>query len=122
MDVVCFWPTNNSASATPLRFQANGKPTATMLYFPLSKQLSTLVANKKMRDLLLYRSEIEAEDGVYKDVFDGSAYKGLTPDLFENDLDIALSIFVEGSNPFKGGEVKMTIVNIIVLNLPPLER
>ena len=64
--------------------------------------------------------------GMLKDIFDGSVYKELKPNLFPNqsidDLDLAISLFIDRFAPFKGGSSKMTIVHIVFLSLPPNER
>ena len=68
----------------------------------------------------------EHSPGMLKDIFDGSVYKELKPSLFSNqsmdDLDLAVSLFIDGFAPFKGGNSKMTIVHIVFLSLPPNER
>lgn len=68
--------------STP-QFKPDGRPIATMAYFPFAKQLSTLVANDEFQEMLLNRAERDTpEEGVYADIFDGSVYKTMASTLF----------------------------------------
>ncbi|KAG2215776.1 hypothetical protein INT45_012494 [Circinella minor] len=61
------------------------------------------------------------EDGVREDIFDGNVYKK-QKSLFKGDMDIAISLYIDGFAPFNKGKTSMTIFNIILLNLSPKER
>ncbi|KAG2216539.1 hypothetical protein INT45_004230 [Circinella minor] len=97
-----------------------------MSYFPLARQLAYFIANNDIRSSLYQTMTQEHSPGMLKDIFDGSVYKELKPNLFPNqfidDLDLAVSLFIDGFAPFKGGNSKMTIVHIVFLSLPPNER
>lgn len=94
-----------------------------MAYFSLAKQLSELVANDDMHDLLMDCAEgEEREEGMDGDVLDGAVYKSMAPTLFKNKLDIALELFIDGFVPFEGGDARMTIVHVVIMNLPALKR
>ncbi|KAG2219652.1 hypothetical protein INT45_012353 [Circinella minor] len=68
----------------------------------------------------------EHSPGMLKDIFEGSVYKELKPNLLPNQsmdaLDLAISLFIDGFSPFNGGNSKITIVHIVFLSLPPNER
>ncbi|KAG2216785.1 hypothetical protein INT45_009672 [Circinella minor] len=97
-----------------------------MSYFPLARQLAYFIANNDIRSSLYQTMTQEHSPGMLKDIFDGSVYKELKPNLFPNqsmdDLDLAISLFIDGFAPFEGGSSKMTIVHIVFLSLPPNER
>ena len=93
-----------------------------MLYMPLAQQLAALIASDSKRERLMKLSNRESEEpGVQEDFFDGDVYKNRRS-LFKGDLDIAISLFIDGFTPFRKGKTSMTIFNIIILNLPPKER
>lgn len=90
-----------------------------MQYLPVAEQLASYLAHKHTREKLNHRSTVDAQPGVYKDIFDGAAIKGEKDWTAEN---IALSVYVDGFQPFIYSTVSMTIVLVIILNLPPTER
>ena len=105
-----------------VQFRPNGTPIKTMPYFPLAKQLSAFVADDNTRDLLLQTGQ-QTEEGIMTDIFDGSVYQACKQELFPTDMDIALSLFIDGFSAFKGSNnSKMTILHVVILSLPPLER
>lgn len=55
------------------------------------------------------------------DIFDGAAFREKRG-YFDADVNIALALFVDGFQPFKRSKVNLTIVHLLVLNLPPMER
>ncbi|KAG2217936.1 hypothetical protein INT45_004063 [Circinella minor] len=95
---------------------------STMLYMPLAEQIAALILNdtrrKKLMTLMDRKSE---EDGVREDIFDENMYKKQKR-LFKGDMDIAISLYIDGFAPFNKGKTSMTIFNIIILNLSPKER
>ncbi|KAG2223481.1 hypothetical protein INT45_001229, partial [Circinella minor] len=112
---------NDECSCGEQQFKSNGKPVETMSYFPLGRQLSNLIADKETREMI--QDVHEPEPGQMNDIFDGSVYKKLKSTIFQNEQDtIAISLFVDGFAPFKGGDAKMTIVHVVLLSLPPMER
>ena len=117
---------NHPCKCKEKQFNPNGKPIATMSYFPLARQLAYFIANNDIRSSLYQTMTQEHSPGMLKDIFDGSVYKELKPNLFPNqsmdDLDLAISLFIDGFASFKGGSSKMTIVHIVFLSLPPNER
>ncbi|KAG2215835.1 hypothetical protein INT45_002904 [Circinella minor] len=117
---------NHPCKCKEKQFSPNGKPIATMSYFLLARQLAYFIANNEIRSSLYQTMTQEHSPGMLKDIFDGSVYKELKPNLFPNqsmdDLDLAISLFIDGFASFKGGSSKMTIVHIVFLSLPPNER
>ena len=112
---------NDECSCGEQQFKSNGKPVETISYFPLARQLSNLIADTATREMIQDLHELEP--GQMNDIFDGSIYKKFKSTIFQNEQDtIAISLFVDGFAPFKGGEAKMTIVHVILLSLPPMER
>ena len=95
------------------------KPIATKSYLPIAKQLATYVAHKHNREKLRHGVDVDSQKEVYKDIFDGAAIKGLKD---WNEENIALSVYVDGFQPFIYSTVSMTIVLVIILSLPPTER
>ena len=93
-----------------------------MLYMPLAEQIAALISNDTRREKLMNLMERESEeDGVREDIFDGNVYKK-QKSLFKGDMDIAISLYIDGFAPFNKGKTSMTIFNIILLNLSPKER
>ena len=112
---------NDECSCGEQQFKSNGKPVETMSYFPLARQLSNLIADTATCEMI--QDLHEPEPGQMNDIFDGSIYKKFKLTIFQNEQDtIAISLFVDGFAPFKGGEAKMTIVHVVLLSLPPMER
>ena len=100
----------------------NLQAVSSMLYMPLAQQLAALIASDSKREHLMTLSNRESEEsGVQEDFFDGDVYK-TQRSLFNGDLDIAISLFIDGFTPFRMSKTNMTIFNIIILNLPPKER
>ena len=99
----------------------NKKPERTMIQLPLMDQLAALIKNEKTRGDLMYRAELPPQTaGVYKDVFDGNAYNELRDHgCFEGKLDIAIALYTDG---FIVKEQPLTIIHVIILNLPPSIR
>ena len=93
-----------------------------MPYFPLAKQLSAFVADDRTCALLSETPQ-ETEEGVLTDIFDGSVYQDRKHEIFPNVNDIAVSMFIDRFSAFKGSNnSKMTILHIVIMSLPPLER
>ena len=109
-----------------LQFKQNGNPIETMSYFPLSRQLAMFIADPYIRESIHEKVSHEADPGILTDIFNGSIYQSFKPTLFRNqsstNLDLAVSLFVDGFTPFKGGNSRLTIVHLVLLSLPPLER
>ena len=78
----------------------------TMSYFPLARQLASLIANKGVRENISHAVNFETEGGALMDIFNGSVYQSFKDTLFQNQspnqLDLAVSLFIDGSTPFKG--------------------
>ncbi|CAO3698411.1 unnamed protein product [Rhizopus microsporus] len=76
------------------------QPVSTMKIISIVGYLSNMLSNEETRSMLLYRSNREAKNNVYQDIFDGDIYKSLKQqNLFDNDLDITLALFVDDYNP-----------------------
>ncbi|KAI7848621.1 hypothetical protein BDC45DRAFT_574641 [Circinella umbellata] len=84
---------------------SNLQAVSTMLYMPLAEQIAALIANdmrqKKLMTLMNRESE---EEGVHEDIFDGNMYKK-QKSLFKKDLDIAISLYIDGFAPFNKGKI-----------------
>ncbi|KAG2216334.1 hypothetical protein INT45_005493, partial [Circinella minor] len=52
------------------------------------------------------------------DIFDGVSFNKHQERLFDSPLDISLSLFVDAFKPFKRTKISLTIVHLIILNLP----
>ncbi len=81
--------------------------------------------NANSRDKFLYRArkDAAAETEKFKDYYDGSAYKyAKTKNMFSNEYDIALSLYVDGFHRGQRGKESMTIVKAVNMNLAPAER
>ncbi|KAG2214747.1 hypothetical protein INT45_002986 [Circinella minor] len=103
--------------SNPNRLQA----VSTMLYMPLAEQIVALISNDMRREKVMNLMDHESEeDGVREDIFDGNVYKK-QKSLFKGDMDIAISLYIDGFAPFNKGKTSMTIFNIILLNLSPKE-
>ena len=95
---------------------------STTLYMPLAEQIAALISNDTRGEKLMTLMDRESEeDGVREDIFDGNMYKK-HKSLFKGDMDIAISLYIDGFAPFNKGKTSMTIFNIIILNLSPKER
>ena len=103
----------------------NTQAAATMDYLPLSEQLGAMLLSKEYRDMFQQTYEKEEDDIYYTDIFDGQQFKQ-HEHLFPGKFDTACALYVDGFSPFKkrglNGAVSMTIVHIIILNLPSSER
>ena len=87
------------------QFKPNGKPRMTMSYFPLARQLTSLVANGSIRKSISDAVKFDPEHGALTDIFDGTVYKSfkntLFPNVSPNKLDLVVSLFIDGFTPFK---------------------
>ena len=95
------------------------KAYATMQYLPLTEQLGAHIAHKTARQLLNYPATLNYQKTVFKDIFDGQAIRGMKQ--WDSDT-IALALFQDGFRPFIHSKASMTIVMLVILNLPPEER
>ncbi|KAG2217346.1 hypothetical protein INT45_010278 [Circinella minor] len=95
---------------------------ATTQILPISHQLASYFQSAALRDLLEYRWRRVDGGSTLKDVFDGAAYREMRSRLFQQPLDIGISIFHDGFNIFKRKSYTITVVMAMLLNLPPEER
>ena len=84
---------------------------ATMLYLPVSDQLATFIAHSPTRNLLYNK---KTSSGALENMFDGSVIK----EKNWSDNDLILVLYVDGFQPFIHSVVSMTIVHIVIMNLP----
>ncbi|EIN08330.1 hypothetical protein PUNSTDRAFT_68401, partial [Punctularia strigosozonata HHB-11173 SS5] len=82
-------------------------------YLPLIPRLKSLYADPAMASKMRYRAEFKGEEGVVKDVFDGSVYQSLCDKkvvldehelpyrFFSDDHDVALGFSTDGFSPFR---------------------
>lgn len=105
------------------RYDAGGKPFATMQYLPLASQLATMIGRVSTREKLEYRLQHETPaDGAMMDYFDAEIWRTKQQQLFNNDYDIALLLFVDGFKVFSMSNISLTMVHAVVLNMSPSER
>ncbi|KAG2209615.1 hypothetical protein INT45_009870, partial [Circinella minor] len=112
------------------QFFSNGKPIASMSYFPLKRQLAYMILDQDICTSILDTvtlQPLESGEEALTDITDGTIYRTLKAHLFQNqtetNLSLALSLFVDGFTPFKGsGNSRMTIVHLVLLSLSPKER
>ncbi|KAG2222239.1 hypothetical protein INT45_010652 [Circinella minor] len=79
----------------------NLQAVSSMLYMPLAQQLAALIASDSKREHLMTLSNRESEEpGVREDFFDGDVYK-TRRSLFNGNLDIAITLFIDGFTPFR---------------------
>ena len=89
---------------------------------PLAGQLATvIVTDRKGMKMLTFSDRENKENEVIEDFFDGSAYQDRKA-LFLRELDLTIAIYIDGSVPFRKGSSNMTIFNVILLNLPAMDR
>ena len=95
------------------------RPVATMRYLPLSELLGAMIATPSYRDMFRETYAREPSKNGLKDIFDGYAFADQAH-LFQNEFDVALGLYVDGFLPFNYGRssVSMTIIHLVVLNLP----
>ena len=111
--------TECSCGAARYRDEARTIPVATMTYLPLKDQLITILAYPETRDALCSLRERTSQQQMMVDLFDGQIFHERQKDFFINEHDIALALYVDGFKPFKRTRISLTIVHLVVLNLPP---
>ena len=88
--------------------------------------LTEFLLDDETRELFNYRSDYVnniREDGIYRDLMDGAAYKSLeAKGLFQNPEDIAVMLFVDGFPLPDKPTHSLTIVNCLIVNLDPSIR
>ncbi|KAG2208192.1 hypothetical protein INT45_010943, partial [Circinella minor] len=95
-------------------------PVATMKYLPLKEQLTLFLNESNTRDLLHYLSTRQTlSNDLMTDIFDGGVYKDLKETRFKKDLDLSISLFTDDFQTFKRGTHSMTLVHVVIHNLPP---
>lgn len=99
------------------------QPVSSMKMISIGDYLSNMLCNEEARNMFLYRSNREAKNNVYQDIFDGDIYKSLKKqNLFNNNSDIALALFVDGFTTQRKGKRTMTIIHCIIFNVDPSSR
>ena len=111
--------TQCKCGAARYRDAARTIPATTMAYLPLKDQLITILAYPETRDALCSLRERDYQEHMMVDLFDGQLFHGRQKNLFINEYDIALALYVDGFKPFKRTRISLTIVHLVVLNLPP---
>jgi hypothetical protein len=108
------------------RFDDDGKPRRHMKMLSVGEQVAKMLGNTKIRNMMRYRHNYESIDGVYKDYFDGAAYKVFSQGherIFTSEDDVAMALFVDGFRTSKGNTGdKLTIVHLLNFNIPPEYR
>lgn len=114
-----------NAQCKEARYLTDGvTPRRTMKMLSVGQQVAAMLANPKTRELMKYRSEYVSNTGIYKDYFDGEAYKEYQGQgLFSGDDDVALAMFVDGFTATKSSQsAKLTIIHLLNMNIPPEQR
>ncbi|KAL4209292.1 hypothetical protein AB4K20DRAFT_1868932 [Rhizopus microsporus] len=87
-------------------------PALTIKMISIGDHLSNTLCNEEFRDMFLYRSSRVTKNNVYQDIFESGIYKSLKQqNLFNNDLDIALALFIYGFTTQIKGKGTMTIIH-----------
>lgn len=98
-------------------------PALTIKMISIGDHLSNTLCNEEFRDMFLYRSSRVTKNNVYQDIFESGIYKSLKQqNLFNNDLDIALALFIYGFTTQIKGKGTMTIIHCIIFNADPSSR
>ncbi|KAG2216236.1 hypothetical protein INT45_002778 [Circinella minor] len=94
-------------------------PKRTMVQLPLKEQLALFVNDDRVRKMLKHRANWVSSATVKKSIFDGAVYKELlNNNIFTEEIDIALALYVDDFEGFKRGKNTMSICHIVILNLP----
>ncbi|KAI7847413.1 hypothetical protein BDC45DRAFT_575875 [Circinella umbellata] len=112
------------------QFLSDGKPIASMSYFPIRQQLAYMIADSDICMSILDTVTLQLlkpGEEVLTDITNGTVYRTLKAHLFQNqietNLSLTVSLLVDGFTPFKGsGNSRMTIVHLVLLSLSPKER
>ena len=89
--------------------------------------LAQMMLDEDKRELFKYRAEQDCthEDGVYRDIFDGKVYQDFLfnqQQLFQDDSDIGIVLFVDGFQPKVQTGSTLTIIHCLVMNISPSYR
>jgi hypothetical protein len=103
------------------RYNDERKPYRTIKYLPLAHQLALLLNDKKTRQDLTYRSNYQASDQ-HDDILSGTHYQSLKNDLFANEFDIAIGLYVDGFSAASKPSMSLTMVNVVIFNYHPSIR
>lgn len=99
------------------------EPVATMKLLSIGDYISNMLAKEDTRQMFRYRSTRNTEVNTYQDIFDGDVYKDLVnKGFFDNELDVALALFVDGFTTQRKGKRTMTVIHCIILNVDPSSR
>lgn len=116
------------------RYDAANRPRQLFRCIPLEPRLAALYANEGTSELMRYRNNYKAKEGVISDVFDGRHYRELREKkvvvdgkkyghrFFSGKRDVALSVMTDGFQIFKrqrSGSQTCWPILALNLNLPP---
>lgn len=94
-----------------------------MTLLSVGDQIARLLADDVRRQELRYRADRVSVPGVYKDFFDGEAYKEFKErGEFQNPDDVAIALFTDGFVNQKQNSNLFTMVHAIILNYDPSNR
>ncbi|KAG2213713.1 hypothetical protein INT45_012955 [Circinella minor] len=82
-----------------------------MLYLPIADQLATFIAHSPTRQLLRNKA---TSSGEIRIIFDGSVVK----EKYFGDNDLVCVLYVDGFRPYIHSVVSITIVHLVLMNLP----
>ncbi|SAL96933.1 hypothetical protein [Absidia glauca] len=100
-------------------------PSMSIKILSLSDMLASKIRNGVTRKQLLYRhhhDQIGNQSGTLDDIFNGSVYQQLKATRFNNPLDTAIGLYIDGFQPFERSTQSHTMAQVINLNLHPNER
>jgi hypothetical protein len=102
----------------------NGRrPAASVNVASISSILSGKLSNPLSRQQFRYRHDRPSNNNM-TDIFDGACYKSLvnSQEFFQGKDDVAIGLYIDGFQPFKRGDNKATLVNMVVYNIHPKDR
>lgn len=134
---LCYVGVNEDLEACPYCKEdrwRNGKPRNVFHYLPIIPRLQAFYANARLTEQMRYRHNLEEQEGVIRDIFDGVMYRSLKETLvtigghqqdytfFNSETDVALGLFADGFAPFKNRKHTCWPIVFTNLNLPPEVR
>ncbi|SAL96224.1 hypothetical protein, partial, partial [Absidia glauca] len=102
---------------------STGLPASYVTIPSISDIIASKLYHPATRSQLLHRSQRVPEVGKSTDIFDGSVYKEMVEGgYFDSPYDVAVTLGIDGFQPFDKGYFQATIVNMTILNIDPKNR
>lgn len=101
----------------------DGQPVQQVTYLSISEQLALLLYDPEVREILEFPRATDGneadEEDCMEDVFDGAIVRDIVKSYDDPECKpLMLGMFTDGFEVFKKGHSSLTMVNIVVLNLP----